>query len=178
MGNKWEAKITRDTGKRLTFQLHCLNHKAFHFSVLFHLLACAICLLSCTANTEKEVKDTSTKFQQYYVNGEKHYLKNCSNCHQKNGTGLGLVYPPLNKSDYMNNNFIEVICLIRHGKSGDLMVNGKIYNQRMYGIPTLTDLEIAEIATYIYNSWEHKRGMIDVHEVAALQKQCNSDTPN
>jgi hypothetical protein len=32
----------------------------------------------------------------------------------------------------------------------------------MPSIPSLTDLEVAEIATYIYNTWEHKQGIVDV----------------
>jgi cytochrome c551 len=156
------------------FKAESEKQKAESRGISRSLVLYALCfmLFCCQQKTEKEKKDTSTKFQQYYVNGEKHYLKNCSNCHQKNGSGLGLVYPPLNKSDYMEKNLNRVICLIRHGANGELIVNGKTFNQKMHGIPSLTDLEIAEIATYIYNTWEHKHGMIDVSEVASLQHQC------
>jgi cytochrome c551 len=129
-------------------------------------------LPGCGPKSDKNQNETSTKFQQYYVHGEKLYAKNCSNCHQLNGTGLGLVYPPLYKSDFMENNFESVICLMRHGIKGELLVNGKSFNQQMHGISTLSDLEIAEIATYIYNTWEHKRGLIDVQEVARIKSGC------
>lgn len=110
------------------------------------------------------------------MQGEQLYIKNCSNCHQKTGTGLGLVYPPLKNSDYMDHNFEEVICLIKNGKKGDLMVNGKNFNQNMPGIPSLTDLEVAEIATYIYNSWENERGIIEVQDVSKLLSLCDGDS--
>lgn len=115
------------------------------------------------------------KYKQYYVHGERLYLKHCSNCHQKDGTGLGRLYPPLNKSDYMENYFKEVICLIRTGKSGELFVNGRQFNQPMPGIPTLSDLEVAEIATYIYNTWTHERGLIEVKEVSRIMKDCQTE---
>jgi cytochrome c551 len=139
-----------------------------------------VCLLifilpGCGSKSDKNQNETSTKFQQYYVHGEKLYAKSCSNCHQLNGTGLGLVYPPLYKSDFMENNFESVICLMRHGIKGELIVNGKSFNQQMHGISTLSDLEIAEIATYIYNTWEHKRGLIDVQEVARIKSSCAAD---
>ncbi|HEU5292598.1 MAG TPA: cytochrome c, partial [Cyclobacteriaceae bacterium] len=67
----------------------------------------------------------SVKFQQYYVQGEQLYIKHCSNCHQANGTGLGLVFPPLNQSDFMDKNFEQVLCLMKHGIKGELIVNGK-----------------------------------------------------
>jgi hypothetical protein len=72
----------------------------------------------------------------------------------------------------MEKNFKDVICLIRNGKKGELIVNGKTFNQPMPGIPTLTDLEIAEIATYIYNTWNHQHGIVEVTEVSQLLDSC------
>jgi mono/diheme cytochrome c family protein len=136
-------------------------------SVLVSILS--FTLIHCSTSDNK---DSSSKFRQYYNQGETLYEKNCSNCHQKNGSGLGLVYPPLDSSDYMEKNFKDVICLIRNGKKGELIVNGKSFNQPMPGIPALTDLEIAEIATYIYNTWDHQHGIVEVKEVSQLLKAC------
>jgi cytochrome c551 len=127
--------------------------------------------ISCSPKKENN-KESSTKFDQYYIQGEILYIQHCSNCHQKNGKGLGLVYPPLDTSDYMSNNINEVICLIKNGKSGELVVNGKSYNQAMQGISSLTDLEIAEISTYIYNTWSHERGIVEVKNVSAVLATC------
>ena len=118
---------------------------------------------------------SSVKFKQYYVQGEKLYIKHCSNCHQVDGSGLGRLYPPLNASDYMQKNFRDVVCLIREGKTGELLVNGRQFNQPMPGVPSLTDLEVAEIATYIYNSWSHERGIVEVKEAATILASCRKD---
>ncbi|GCC53645.1 hypothetical protein SanaruYs_38900 [Chryseotalea sanaruensis] len=72
----------------------------------------------------------------------------------------------------MTNNVEEVICLIKHGKDGELLVNGKLYNQRMPGVETLTPLEIAEISTYIYNTWSNDHGLIDVKQVELVLQDC------
>lgn len=128
-----------------------------------------IILAACTKGNPSE----SVKFQQYYVQGELLYRKHCSNCHQVNGTGLGRVYPPLNQSDYMEKNMEYVLCLIKNGIEGELVVNGISFNQAMPGVPTLSDLEIAEIATYIYNSGDHKRGIIEVSYARQILNQCN-----
>ena len=117
-------------------------------------------------------KNSSPKFRQYYTHGQELYKKHCSNCHQPDGSGLGRVYPPLNKSDFMENNLEEVVCLIRFGKSGELFVNGKEYNQPMKGISSLSDLEVAEVVTYIYNTWSHERGLVEVKEVSPLLNNC------
>jgi cytochrome c551 len=142
-----------------------ISQKTFFKVYFIGLCAILFLLISCR-------NDKSPKFNQYYVHGEKLYLKHCSNCHQKDGTGLGRIYPPLNTSDYMDNNFEEVMCLIRFGKKGELIVNGREFNQPMLGISTLSDLEIAEIATYIYNTWSHERGIVEVKEMSKVLEGC------
>ncbi len=129
------------------------------------LLLTACCLLfACSAN--------DNKLQQYLVQGEELYIKHCSNCHQKDGKGLGLVYPPVDVSDYLDSNFADAICLMEYGQRGELKVNGKSFNQAMPGIPSLTDLEIAEITTYLYNSWGREKGLVDVKDVTEILQQC------
>jgi cytochrome c551 len=133
-------------------------------------------LLACSSpkqdDTTGSVPDGDNKFKQYYIQGEQLYTQHCSNCHQKNGTGLGLLFPPLNVSDFMEKNQADVLCLMRHGRQGELIVNGKSFNKAMPAIPTLTDLEIAEIATYIYNTWSHHKGIIEVREATKALNNC------
>lgn len=141
---------------------------------VFNLPLYAFCLLlSSCSNSDKHPNTSSPKFKQYFAKGEQLYIQHCSNCHQKNGTGLGLVYPPLDTSDYMQNQFEDVLCLIKTGKRGELIVNGKSYNQTMPAL-TLTDLEIAEIATYIYNSWSHQRGIVEVTQATKILFACDT----
>jgi len=130
-------------------------------------------LIGLTGCSNQKTSENEIKFQQYFVQGELLYIKHCSNCHQSAGTGLGLVYPPINQSDFMDNHFEEVLCLMKYGREGELIVNGKSYIQPMPGVAALTDLEIAEIATYIYNSWEHQRGLIEVSTVSEVMRTCS-----
>jgi cytochrome c551 len=147
---------------------------ATSFKLQAHFPKLAVLASVFLACSSKPTETTSTKFQQYFIKGEQLYSQHCSNCHQKNGRGLGLIYPPLDTSDYMRNNVEGVLCLIRHGKSGELTVNGKSFNQKMPGVANLSDLEIAEIATYIYNSWSHDAGIIDVKEASKILASCDS----
>lgn len=133
------------------------------------LVGAVLILTGCSSKNGESVK-----FQQYYVQGEKLYQKHCSNCHQSTGKGLGLVYPPLHQSDFMQKNFEQVLCLMKYGIEGEIKVNGKSFVQPMPGVQSLTDLEIAEIATYIYNSWDHKRGLIDVNETSRVMSKCSN----
>jgi mono/diheme cytochrome c family protein len=133
--------------------------------------AASIFVYSCTTHSEKQGQN-SPKFQQYYVQGQVLYQKHCSNCHQANGKGLGRLYPPIDQSDFMDKNFEQVVCLIKYGIQGQLEVNGVNYNMAMKGIPTLTELEVAEILTYIYNTWSPQKGLVDVTEIAQLLSVC------
>jgi cytochrome c551 len=153
----------------MTKLFHCVNGG----SLILTTVACSLWLVTCglLSCTNKEHKQ-DTKFDQYYVQGQALYQLHCSNCHQKKGTGLGLLYPPVNKSDFVDNHFDEVICLMKNGKKGEVFVNGKQYNKPMPGIASLTELEIAEITTYIYNTWDRRRGIVEVKEVAAALSAC------
>jgi len=132
----------------------------------------SVILFSCTTSSTSGDHASATKFDQYFVRGQVLYIQHCSNCHQKTGTGLGRVYPPLAASDYMKDNFEAVVCLIRNGKKGELVVNSTTFNQAMPGIPTLSDIEIAEIATYIFNSWGHEKGIVEVQLTTKILSNC------
>lgn len=115
------------------------------------------------------------EFKQYYNRGEVLYTQNCGNCHQKDGKGLGMLYPPLDKSDFVDKDINAVLCIMKYGKSTPTVVNGKTYEQPMKGISTITDLEIAEIATYIYNTWDRQRGIVSVNEVTEKMNNCTAE---
>jgi cytochrome c551 len=139
---------------------------------LFILVACIPFVTVC--NPQREA---SNKFTQYYNQGAQLFEVHCSNCHQENGSGLGKLFPPLNNSDYMDKNPDEVICLIRNGKKGKLVVNGVEYDKEMPAIETLTDLEVAEIATFIYNTWGRQRGIIEVKDASSILESCGYPFP-
>jgi hypothetical protein len=165
MGNRrgWKLEIggwMLEVGSQRNFQISNFN---FQFIV---------CLLCCAGCSNPKSSEHDIKFKQYYVQGEQLYIKHCSNCHQVSGTGLGRVYPPLYQSDFMENNFETVICMMKYGHNGEIIVNGKSYIQPMPGIPSLTNIELAEIATYIYNSWGHQRGLIEVSTVGNVMNAC------
>lgn len=72
----------------------------------------------------------------------------------------------------MDTRFEEVVCLIKNGIDGELVVNEKGYNKPMKGITILTELEIAEITTYLYNNWDRKRGIVEVREINSALGVC------
>lgn len=135
-----------------------------------------VCILIAACTGKKSGESTSAsenvKFEQYLVEGQQLYQIHCANCHQMNGEGLAKLYPPLAKSDYLMGDIDRAICIQKNGQQGEIVVNGIDFNQPMPGIGTLTNLEIAEITTYITNSWGNEHGMVSIKEVESALKSC------
>ena len=105
--------------------------------------------------------------------GQKVYNEYCKTCHQATGQGLGTVYPPLAKSDYLAKTPMpQIIKEVVNGKSGKLKVNGKEYNGVMAPLPKkYTDEDIAGVLTYVYNSWGNKGPVVTVADVKKHKKK-------
>ena len=65
--------------------------------------------------------------------GKETYLAYCISCHMEQGEGIEGVYPPVAKSDYMMADKNRTIQQILYGASGEMKVNGKVYNMNMTG---------------------------------------------
>jgi cytochrome c551 len=129
------------------------------------ILIFASCGQSKTSNENTLATIKDTKVLQYAIEGKVLYENYCANCHQKDGTGLGKLIPPLNPSDYMLADIGRTARIIKHGQKGEIEVNGVKYDQVMPSNPRLTNMEIAQIMTYIYNIWGNKEGVIDANRV-------------
>jgi nitrite reductase (NO-forming) len=84
------------------------------------------------------------------------------------------VFPPLAKSDYLLKDPKHAIDVALNGLTGKVTVNGKTYNSVMPPMSQLNDDEIANILTYVLNSWGNDGGAIskeDVQKVRANTKR-------
>lgn len=122
--------------------------------------------------TESLSTEDKMRYEQYMVHGQTLYHTHCSNCHQEDGTGLGRLIPPLAKSDFMIKDVGCTICIIKYGMEGQVIVNNNDYHHKMPANETLKDIEIAQITTFIYNSWGNQHGYIGVKEVRSYLESC------
>ena len=100
--------------------------------------------------------------------GEAAYLANCAACHQPTGAGLPGAFPPLAKSDFLSDKTAVINAVIK-GLSGKLTVNGVAYNNAMPAMSYLSDSDIANILSYIYQSWGNNGGSVTADQVAKLR---------
>jgi nitrite reductase (NO-forming) len=96
--------------------------------------------------------------------GQALFAGTCSVCHQANGEGLPGVFPPLAKSDFLGD-AKRIVNIVLTGLSGKVTVNGKDYNSVMPPMNQLNDDEIANILTYVLNSWGNPGGSIATDDV-------------
>ena len=98
--------------------------------------------------------------------GQALFAGTCSTCHQATGQGLEGVFPPLAQSSVIKQDPKRIVDIMMHGLNGPVTVNGKDYNSTMPAQTQLTDDEIANIGTYVLNSWGNPGGRIDTAEGA------------
>jgi nitrite reductase (NO-forming) len=125
------------------------------------------------AQARTAAQQGSLTLEQQIKAGEARFTGTCSVCHQANGAGLEGVFPPLAKSDYLMADKQRSIAIVLNGLSGKVTVNGKPYDSVMPPMSQLNDDAIANILTYIRNSWGNTGDAVTAAEVTAVR----SSTP-
>ncbi len=98
----------------------------------------------------------------------------CITCHQPNGKGLDVSgFPPLHASKWVTGNEDRLIKLTLNGLLGPIEVNGKKYPGQVPMTPfgaMMNDQEIADVLTYVRNTFGNKAGVISVAKVKAVRE--------
>ncbi|HAO77422.1 MAG TPA: nitrite reductase, copper-containing [Verrucomicrobia subdivision 3 bacterium] len=105
------------------------------------------------------------------------YMQTCFVCHQPEGLGVPGQIPPLAKSDFLMANKEEAIRAVVIGRNGETIVNGKTFKSTMIPLNYLTDDQIANVVTYVRNSWGNSGDAVSVTEVAKIRAENASATP-
>ena len=122
-------------------------------------------IASAASALEKGTLDVKTQIAA----GELLFKGTCSVCHQPNGNGLPNVFPPLAKSDFLMADKQRSIEIVLKGLSGPVTVNGKQFNSVMPPMSQLRDDEIANILTYVRNTWGNQGDQVTAAEVTATR---------
>jgi nitrite reductase (NO-forming) len=100
------------------------------------------------------------------------FMQTCFVCHQPNGQGLPGQIPPLALSDFLaSKDQQNIIRGVISGRSGPIVVNGKPYNGTMIALPYLTDEQIANVLTYVGNSWGNSNAAVTIEQVARVRHE-------
>lgn len=107
--------------------------------------------------------------------GKQVYMQTCYVCHQIGGEGLMGQIPPLAGADYLVADKERSIRVVLQGLSGEIVVNEKKYNGIMAPLNNLSDEEIANVLTYVRNSFGNSGEAVSQDEVRKVRSE--SPTP-
>lgn len=115
--------------------------------------------------------EANLEFKRYYTSGSLVYESHCQNCHGAVGEGLSALIPPLSDSTYLRKNITTLPCVVRNGQKGPINVKGRAFDDTMPA-SELSPIEIAQVLTYIGNSFGNKLSTIDEQSVQKSLTNC------
>lgn len=100
--------------------------------------------------------------------GKQVYLEQCLACHQVDGLGVQGMNPPLAKTKQILGDKAALIKIVLNGMQG-VQIGGEDYNGVMAPHPDLTDQQIADVLTYVRNSFGNKASAVTVALVKTVR---------
>ena len=103
--------------------------------------------------------------------GEKVYKKLCISCHMVDGSGVPGLNPPLIKTKYVLGDKAALIGIVLNGLE-NVDIDGDTYTNKMPPLKTvLSDQQVADVLTYLRNSFGNKASAITAVEVKVIRQK-------
>ncbi|AYA36773.1 cytochrome c [Hymenobacter oligotrophus] len=100
--------------------------------------------------------------------GKTVYTQNCLTCHMADGGGVETMNPPLSKTTWVLGDKTRLVKVVLNGLE-DVEIDGEEYRNVMPAQPHLTDQQIADVLTYVRNSFGNKASAVTPAEVKAIR---------
>jgi mono/diheme cytochrome c family protein len=125
----------------------------------------AIALMS---QTEKPAVPAQGQLAASMTRGKQVYLQQCLACHQADAGGVEGMNPSLIKAKFVLGDKAALVKIVLNGLNG-VEIDGDSYNGVMAPHADLTDLQIADVLTYIRRSFGNKASAITPAQVKAIR---------
>ena len=122
--------------------------------------------VGAVAPTEAPARDKAERIER----GKLTFNSICAACHQPSGLGIPGAFPPLVASDFLNADKTRAIGIVMGGHTGPIKVNGAAFNSTMPALG-LSDEQVANALTFVYNHWSNAGHEVTPAEVAAVRAQ-------
>lgn len=136
------------------------------------LLALSTTFIGATARIAPTSSGTSASSAYMDApDGQQIYMTRCMACHHMEGEGMPGIFPPLDGAEWVTGDKERLIRIVLHGLSGEIEVEGEVYNGSMPGWRALlNDDEVAAVLTYIRSEWSNDASSVAAGEVAAVRE--------
>ncbi|MBX3255123.1 MAG: cytochrome c [Chitinophagaceae bacterium] len=126
------------------------------------IVAGLLVLLSLGPDQSKPPRDVMER-------GRAVYDAECSGCHRQDGLGTPQLNPPLVKTKWVLGPKHKLIQIILNGAAGPIEVDGDTYHDPMLPNRYLSDQQVADVLTYVRNSFENKAIAVTPAEVKKVR---------
>lgn len=135
------------------------------------LMAIATYLKSLPSAPESEPSASDASAMQH---GEAVFVANCSSCHSEPGAGTPRDYPNLAGDTLVAGRSPETVTrIVLQGAQSAKTSNAPV-SFSMPGFGALTDRDVADVVTYIRNSWGNRAEPVSVSQVKSIRKTIRS----
>ncbi|MBC6989089.1 MULTISPECIES: c-type cytochrome [Hymenobacter] len=142
------------------------------FLLLCSLLACFAASASAQKKPAPKPKPkapaANADLAASITRGKQVYTQVCLSCHQADGGGVQNMNPPLIKTTYVLGDKTRLVKVLLNGLQ-DVDVDGEPYSNVMPAQVDLTDQQIADVLTYVRNSFGNKAVAVKAPEVKAIR---------
>lgn len=136
------------------------------------VLSGSLLLTSCGENSTPGAVLDSAGATVSLAEGRSLYMTHCMMCHQPEGEGVMGMQPALARSTVVVGDvehLVRVTVLGMGSEPGAVPPSGN-YRQQMFGLPDLTDKEVAAILTYIRKSWGNQASAVREEQVWEIRQ--------
>ena len=120
------------------------------------------------AATKAKVASKNT-LQTSIIRGKAVYGTYCLTCHQDDGSGVPNMNPPIVKTSWVLGSKTVLIKQILKGSANTVEIDGEKFHNTMPAQAQLTDQQIADVLTFVRNSFGNKASIVTPAEVKAVR---------
>jgi mono/diheme cytochrome c family protein len=117
------------------------------------------------------IQQPATGLKAAIARGKTVYENTCLACHQPDGSGVPNMNPPLVKTKWVLGDKKALGKIVLKGlQGGEIDIDGDKFHNPMPPLESvLSDQEIADVLTYVRNSFGNKASLVTVAEIKALR---------
>ena len=181
-----------DSGDRSELLIHCLfgGYGGATGTVLYDDVSLTeiaggggakgmIAALAARANPAPVAPPKEKKFKAdpaVHERGLAVYGLTCVACHGPEGKGVPGTFPPLDGSEWVSGDVTVPIRIVIHGLQGPVKVAGQDYNNIMPPHVDLDDQKIADVLTYVRQSWSNDAAPVTPAQVKEVREKHKART--
>lgn len=129
-------------------------------------------LMGMKNNSLNENRRLQPDIKKSIIAGEKVFKKYCISCHQADGSGVPNLNPPLINTTYVMGDKEKLIKIILNGLNEEVEIDDEVFANPMPALGSvLKDQQIADVLTFVRNSFGNKASAITANEVKAVRSE-------